>query len=460
LNIGPLYVWKWRAAKNNRSPFSALKSIEQMRMNAQLSGVPDSVFTFVDLFAGIGGTRIGFEQACKDLGFRSSCVFSSEIKPHAVETYLANFGEEEVAGDITEIEPRSVPDHDFLLAGFPCQPFSSAGKRKGFLDERGGLFFQISEILKAKRPKGFLLENVEGLKSHNGGETLRIILGKLLDLGYQVSHNVLDASDFDVPQQRKRIYIVGHQKNKVDLAFSDRKRAYIGDVLEDVPFTQSGFSKKLLEHYDYRELYGKSIKDKRGGKNNIHSWDIEIKGAISARQKELLNEILKKRRYKKWAEQKGIDWMDGMPLTFDEIKTFFDVPNLRDMLDDLVQKNYLVFEHPKKIVVNEGIRQRVFDGNAPKGYNIVAGKLSFPFSKILDPKGFAPTLVATEVGKIAVATPRGIRPITVREGLRISGFPEDYRISADYRKAFDLIGNTVIPPVIKAVSLKILENER
>jgi len=223
-----------------------------------------------------------------------------------VETYRINFGNEEVSGDITQIDPKNVPDHDFLLAGFPCQPFSSAGKRMGFLDERGGLFFQIFEILKAKQPLGFLLENVEGLKHHDKGKTLEIILDKLLSLGYLVNYKVLDATDFGVPQQRKRIYIVGHKKHKVDLNFSDKISRYISDVLEDTAFVPSDFSKKLLKHYHYQELYGKSIKDKRGGKNNIHSWDIEIKGKLSARQKELLNEILKNGQNKKastgWTE--------------------------------------------------------------------------------------------------------------------------------------------------------------
>jgi len=391
------------------------------------------MFTFIDLFAGMGGTRIGFEQACKEAVAESRCVFSSEIKPYAIETYRKNFHGEKIAGDITQIDPRDIPDHDFLLAGFPCQPFSSAGKRKGFLDDRGGLFFHIFEILKVKRPLGFLLENVEGLASHDKGRTLKTIIDKLSGIGYFVDHKVLDAVDFGVPQQRKRIYIVGHKVRPIDLEFQGRTTKYVGEILESVPFQPAPFSDKLLKNYTYKELYGKSIKDKRGGGNNIHSWDIELKGKISGKQKVLLNEILKKRRYKKWAEGKNIDWMDGMPLT-----------------------NYLVLEHPKRVVVEDGGRKRVFAEDVPKGYNIVTGKLSFPFSKILDPKGFAPTLVATEAGKIAVSTPSGVRPITVREGLRLSGFPEDYEINADYRKAFDLIGNTVIPPVIKAISSRLI----
>jgi len=253
-----------------------------------------SELRFIDLFAGLGGTRIGFEQACTEKGFKSRCVFSSEIKKHAIETYQLNFNNEKVAGDITEINPKVIPEHDFLLAGFPCQPFSSAGKRKGFLDERGGLFFSILEIIKEKQPLGFLLENVEGLYTHNEGKTLELILNKLHDLGYILRYKILDSSEFGVPQVRRRVYIVGHKYNDFSFEFKPIKKCFSGDVLEDVEFEQGGFSKLLLKHYDYKELYGKSIKDKRGGRNNIHSWDIGMKGEVSSLQKELLNELLKK----------------------------------------------------------------------------------------------------------------------------------------------------------------------
>ena len=172
---------------------------------------------FIDLFAGLGGTRLGFEQACIEKGLNSECVFTSEIKDYAISVYKSNFADSDINGDITQIAPELIPDFDFLLAGFPCQPFSSAGKRNGFLDERGGLFFTILDILDAKKPKGFLLENVDGLASHNYGETLKIIISKLQDLDYQVAWNILDASEFGVPQKRKRIYIVGHKEHTPNL---------------------------------------------------------------------------------------------------------------------------------------------------------------------------------------------------------------------------------------------------
>ena len=115
---------------------------------------------FIDLFAGIGGFRFGFEEACREAGFAASCVFTSEIKDHAIKTYLRNYPDSRVSGDITSIEATQIPDFDVLLAGFPCQAFSAAGKREGFADTRGTLFFDIERILKEKKPKAFILENV------------------------------------------------------------------------------------------------------------------------------------------------------------------------------------------------------------------------------------------------------------------------------------------------------------
>ncbi|MCL2386360.1 MAG: DNA cytosine methyltransferase, partial [Defluviitaleaceae bacterium] len=148
-----------------------------------------------------------------------------------------------------------------------------------------------------------------------------------------------------------------------------------------------------------------------------------------------------------------IDWMDGMPLTFEMVKTFCQSPNLRQMLDDLVDKNYLVLEHPKMKVGNK----REYATHLEKGYNIVVGKLSFEFNRILDPKKIAPTLVATDVSRIAVPVRDGIRSLTIREGLRLFGFPETYCIeNASKKDAFDMLGNTVCIPVAKNVSTKLL----
>jgi len=169
-------------------------------------------FKFIDLFAGIGGFRLAFQS----LG--GKCVFSSEWDKSAKQTYEANYGEYPY-GDITQISEKDIPDHDVLCAGFPCQAFSIAGKRGGFEDTRGTLFFDVARIIKEKQPKAFFLENVKGLISHRSGATLATILETLRnDLGYYVPDpKVLNAKDYGVPQNRERIFIVGfHPSTKIN----------------------------------------------------------------------------------------------------------------------------------------------------------------------------------------------------------------------------------------------------
>lgn len=163
---------------------------------------------FIDLFCGIGGFRFAAEKVAKKRHIDCECVFSSDIDVHCQQAYSANFGDTPI-GDITKIDENSIPDHDLLLAGFPCQPFSIIGHMRGFKDTRGTLFFDIARILAAKQPKAFVLENVKLLKGHAGGNTLRTIMETLRDLGYQAEYRVLNALDFGLPQKRERIWIVG-----------------------------------------------------------------------------------------------------------------------------------------------------------------------------------------------------------------------------------------------------------
>ena len=195
-----------------------------------------------------------------------------------------------------------------------------------------------------------------------------------------------------------------------------------------------------------------SIKDKRGGNNNIHSWDIDYKGKTTKQEKEFLNLLLKERRKKKWAQEYGIDWMDGMPLTISMIRTFYNADNLETMLEDLVSKKYLKKEHPKKKIGNK----RVQDETLPLGYNIVAGKMSYEVAKVLDPKGIAPTLVAMDMEHLFVGDGDGIRKLSLREGLRLFGYPDDFKFDVSLQDGYDLLGNTVVVPVIKQVALRVL----
>lgn len=163
-------------------------------------------YRMIDLFAGIGGMRLGFEYTS-----RCKCVFTSEWDKQCCTTYLANWPDSDIKGDIREVDPKTIPDFDILCAGFPCQPFSTIGKREGFEHKtQGTLFFYIARIIKEKKPRAFLLENVPGLLNHDKGQTLKTIIEVLRqDLGYSVDYRVLDAADFGVPQFRKRVYFVG-----------------------------------------------------------------------------------------------------------------------------------------------------------------------------------------------------------------------------------------------------------
>lgn len=415
----------------------------------------DRTVRFIDLFSGLGGIRIGFEEAFKESGFDPICVFSSEIKEYAIKAYKNYFHDEEIAGDITKIPSTEIADFDFLLAGFPCQPFSAAGLGRGFEDTRGTLFFEIERILKEKQPYGFLLENVEGLMNHDGGKTLSIIIKHLKKLKYRVTYRLIDSRYFGLAQSRKRVYIVGTKDARISLDNFEERTATFEDIMEHgLPTVDSEFTRILFAHFTPDQVVGKAIKDKRGGKSNIHSWEIGLKGETTKEQSEFLNLLLLERRKRKWAAEIGIDWMDGMPLTEKQISTFFPHDNLREFLDELVRMGYLTLEHPRK--KQDG--RRIPDETKPKGYNIVAGKLSFEFTKILDPAHLAPTLVAMDVSHLGVVDGNGLRKLSIREGQRLCGFPEDYDLSfIKESEAFDLLGNTVCIPVIRAISERLAE---
>jgi DNA (cytosine-5)-methyltransferase 1 len=201
---------------------------------------------FIDLFAGIGGTRLAFEN----LG--CECVFSSEIDKQAIKTYMANF-DGDPTHDITTTESSEIPEFDILVGGFPCQAFSIAGKRRGFEDTRGTLFFEVARILRDKRPKAFLLENVKGLKNHNKGNTLRTILSVLRDdLGYFVPEpEILNSKDFGVPQHRERIIIVGFENEEHAKRFKRPKSKgcdkTVSDILEPDVDRKYYISQKYLD---------------------------------------------------------------------------------------------------------------------------------------------------------------------------------------------------------------------
>lgn len=195
--------------------------------------LPDGRIRFIDLFCGIGGFRFALEAAAKKVGLDTECVFSSDIDVGCQKAYAENFGHVPT-GDITQVASKDVPEHDVLLAGFPCQPFSIIGKRRGFEDTRGTLFFDIARIIEAKRPAAFVLENVKLLAGHDSGRTLKRILETLQDLGYNVEHRILNALNFGLSQKRERIWIVGHRlpEGKVHWPVGGIRMKPLADILE------------------------------------------------------------------------------------------------------------------------------------------------------------------------------------------------------------------------------------
>lgn len=247
-------------------------------------------YRMIDLFAGIGGTRLGFVQTSK-----VDVVFSSEWDKFAQKTYRANFGDMP-AGDITHIEPSSIPDHDILVGGFPCVAFSQAGKKLGFNDTRGTLFFNIAEIIKAKRPKAILLENVKNLLGHNKGKTFNIIKNVLEDLDYTVYYKVFAAKDFGVPQNRERVYLVCFNnklvKNSDAFNFPEPlyKETCVGDILEKHVDEKYTLSNKLWEGHKRRKRDNK--KAGKGFGYGIFDNTSKYTNTISARYYKDGSEIL------------------------------------------------------------------------------------------------------------------------------------------------------------------------
>ena len=228
-----------------------------------------NTYTFADLFAGIGGFHIAFHNlGCK-------CVFASEWDEPARKTYKANFKEiapevfndeeHRFTGDITKVNAKDIPDFDILTAGFPCQPFSQAGLKKGFNEARGTLFFDVARIIKEKKPKAFFLENVRGLLTHDNGKTFRTI-EKILthDLGYSFFYKIIKASDFGVPQHRPRLYMVGFKNPSIEYEFPDA-----------VPLTMT-MSDVWNGKVDRKIGYTLRVGGRHSGINDRRNWDCYI----------------------------------------------------------------------------------------------------------------------------------------------------------------------------------------
>jgi len=404
--------------------------------------------TFVDLFSGIGGFRFGIQafQASHPL-YEFECVKSADIKKDALQTYNHNFHETNEACDVRTI--KNLPYFDILCGGFPCQPFSSAGKKEGLKDKgRGDLIYEVLRICKESKPEYIILENVSNIENMEKGEVLKTILDEFQAIGYHTTSVLMNSSDVSLAQNRKRMFIIGCKSKAPEVIIKSKEETsmkHIIDTTDETTALPDEFLSKLLV-IPLDKLVGKSIKDKRGGDSNIHSWDIDFHGKISARQKNLLNTLLLERRKKKWAIEKKIKWMDGIPLSFEDIQTFLKYDDLQEDLNALTEKKYLTLEYPKDLVNGK----RVPNESLTIGYNIAKGKLSFPISKILHPDELCPTLTATDSSKLAVVVGKTVRQLNEKELKTLCGFPEQFCLPVGVNK-YDLFGNMVCPPVVTAI---------
>lgn len=415
---------------------------------------------YIDLFAGVGGIRLGVQQALEQNGIEARCVLSSEINERACETYQLNFGEHP-SGDvheITEVEP-----FDLLLGGFPCQPFSYAGKRMGFGDTRGTLFFEIERLLEKYHPKAFLLENVRGLYTHDEGRTFQTIMGKLHDLGYGTYDLLQNSSNFGVPQNRVRLYILGilgekpdmtlstnlgsadshlYKKNKAELSLFDQPKACkVGDILEpevDEKYYCSNKFNEMLHNAvgdDLSQLHGYRLIDYRGGQS-LHSWELGMKGKCTDAEIRFMNLLIQNRRKPIFGREQ-----DGKKLTLGQIKTFYTWPDIDEVIASLIEKRYLQ--------VNDEGR-----------YNPVCGNMSFEVFKLLDPESIAVTLTSSDANRLGVIQHNRARHITPRECARLQGFPDTFRLHPSDAWSYKQFGNSVSVPVVKAVFDDFLRNSR
>jgi DNA (cytosine-5)-methyltransferase 1 len=414
---------------------------------------------FIDLFCGTGGIRLGMEQAFNEQGIKTQCIKSSEIDKKACETYQLNFNENPYC-DIHEI--NELAEFDILLAGFPCQAFSYAGKQLGFTDTRGTLFFEVERLLKKHKPSLVFLENVRGLTTHDKGRTFKTILNKLESIGYKVQYRLLNSSNYKIPQNRVRIYMIATLDFEPIISlssdlgasdshdfktyssnlslFDDYSYKIVKEILEKNPDKKYDCSDAFVEklrnvlNNDLNKLHGIRLIDTRHG-NSIHSWDIGIKGECSEDEINFMNKLVSNRRKHIFGTHQ-----DGKALTIEEIKTFYTKSNINAIINNLLVKGYLSEKEGK--------------------YNLVCGNMSFEIFKFLDPNSISITLTASDTHKLGVFYNNRVRRLTPRECARLQGYPDNYILHSQDQFAYKQLGNAVSVPVVKRIFSDFLENNR
>ena len=348
-----------------------------------------------------------------------------------------------------------------MLAGFPCQTFSYAGKRKGFGDTRGTLFFEVEILLNKYKPSGFLLENVRGLTTHDEGRTFETIINSLKNLGYHIEYLLLNSSNFGVPQNRVRIYILGvlgkpiittlqsdvgapdshkfkEQNGQTSLFEARKEIKVVEDILESKVPEKYNCTADFVERLkrvvgnDLSKLHGYRLIDYRGGQA-IHSWELGIRGECTKNEIEFLNLLIGNRRKKTFGTHQ-----DGKALTIEQIRTFYKEDNVEEIIDSLIKKRYL----------------SAYDNR----YNPIAGNMSFEVFKFLDPESVSITLTASDTNRLGIVHNGIARRLTPRECARLQGFPDSYKLLDNDNAVYKQMGNAVSVPVIEAVITDLIMN--
>lgn len=388
--------------------------------------VPEGGFRFVDLFAGIGGFHVSLEK----LG--GTCVFASEIDDAAIETYSRNFPSTPVLGDIQEIDHASLPDFDFLCAGFPCQPFSKGGKREGFQDTRGTLFFDICEMIRHKRPSFLLLENVANLVGHDGGNTYKVIIESLRELGYRTPSKplILSPHMFGVPVHRPRIYI-----------------PCIREDLTDVEHVDLSFAQTSQEGDAYSVIDASADP----GEHGITEYEERVL--------DMWNEFYK-----------GIDIkVIGFPVWAEEFGADYAYDALPGWKQEFIRKNRDLYERNRKFVDGWLERHerlawcrpshRKFEWQAGESLeDIYEGLIQFRPSgvRVRRPNRFS-TLVAMNHAQIVGKYRRRLSP---DEAKALQSFPKSFKMHPNPAVALKQLGNAVNTKVVKEVAKKMLAMAR
>lgn len=469
-------------------------------------------FSFIDLFAGIGGFRLALQSV------GGTCIGFSEIAPDAINTYCRNFKEDESAnfGDITKL--KTLPEHDFMTAGVPCQSWSIAGKNLGFDDDRGQLWNDTLYLLNKVRPKAFIFENVKGLADPRNSEALKYILDRIKQAGYYAQVNVLNAYDYGVPQTRVRIYIVGFKDKKFlekfTLATATPGCVQLSDVLDGCNATECRQSNDNNARWSlscnekgFNDYF--LFNDLRNGNTTIHSWDIQ---ETTEREKNICYLLLRNRRKDKYGE------LDGNPLSLIHFKEL-DPSISKEELENLVKKDILkrvsylyevckinndlsedsmwVLRQAKAGIINfdtlkssKELKKRKLNAQdilstletigtvkcIEERYDFKNTKISTGLAGInrifLPTCKIYPTLVASDTNDYVtteninadniedfrasfmknVYRKGNYRQITKQEACRIQGFPADYILPPTRARWMKLIGNSVAVPVIKMLA--------